>query len=60
MKTKYEYDVVSKQDPAMIFANGLQSREQARDEKRFIEEIYDASTKIIQRKYELTSEKVVR
>lgn len=59
MKIKYEYVVVDKSDECVV-AENLYSREAAREEKRYLEDNYGLSTKIIQKKYELLSEKVVR
>lgn len=57
MKTKYEYDIVEKATGRLIsYAN---SRSEARIEKDICNQC-GSDVKIIQRKYVLTEEKVVR
>lgn len=58
MKTKFEYEVVTKKNNEVMAWCG--SREEARNAKRDIEFYAEIPVRIIQKKYELVSEKTVR
>lgn len=58
MKTKYEYDVVAKR-PYGTLTLKAKNREEAREGKRELKES-GIDTEIIQRKYVLAEERVVR
>lgn len=58
MKAKYEYDVITKGYGKLVAA--VSTRRDARQEKSAYEESSNKKAKIIQRKYILAEEKVVR
>lgn len=54
----YEYFIVNKHTSEVI--SSASSRAEARHEKQIIKEIYDVPAKIVQRKFVIEAEKVVR
>jgi hypothetical protein len=55
---KYEYAVVDKSNETVVEI--LNTRSQAREAKNFYKENYEMPAAILQRKYQLTEERVIR